>query len=183
MANEENKPPADWTAKYWQWVLSSPKEENPLTTGNINNDEFLSLACTGGGEDCGRKLDLSEEDAKKEILVPVFASEYCTGELINGTDQELLERVRKVTIPLQMELSVNSKPLTPYYVETEPFEVTVPANHILENEKAQPGTYRAIACGYWHKLKPLATGKHTIIFGGTGRNGFHTKVAYEINVH
>ena len=81
-----------------------------------------------------------------------------------------------------MEVSVNSKPLTPYYVETEPFEVTVPANHMLENEEAPPGTYRAIAAGYWHKLKPLTSGKHVVIFGGTGENGFHTKVAYEINV-
>jgi len=182
MESEENKPPADWTAKYWQWVLSFPKEENPLKTGNISNSEFLSLPCTGGGEDCSRKLDLSKEDAKKDILIPVFASEYCTAEVLNGTDSELLKQAREVTIPQRMELSIDDKELTPFYVETEPFDITVPANHMLENENAAPGTYRAVACGYWYKLKTLPTGKHIILFGGTGKNGFHTKVVYEVNV-
>jgi hypothetical protein len=182
MKNEDNKPPPDWTAKYWQWVLSFPNEDNPLNTGKINNEEFVSLPCTGGGEDCSRRLDLSVDDAKKDILIPVFASEYCTAEVANGTDQQLLEKVRSVTTPVHIEVSVDGKPLTPFYIETEPFEVTVPANHVLENDKAPSGTYRAVACGYWHKLKPLPAGKHLIKFGGTGGNGFHTKVAYEINV-
>lgn len=182
MKNGENAPPPEWTVDYWKWVLSFPNEENPLNTGNIRNDKFISLPCTGGGEDCGRRLELSDEEARKEILIPVFASEYCTAEVLFGTDEQLLERVRNVTNPVHMEVSVDGKALTPFYVETKPFEVTVPANHILENENAPPGTYRAIACGYWHRLKPLAAGKHMIIFGGTGKNGFHTKVAYEIKV-
>ena len=50
----ENEPPAEWTARYWQWIYSKPKEENPLKTGEVNNDEFLCLPCTGGGESCDR---------------------------------------------------------------------------------------------------------------------------------
>jgi len=116
MLDEPNLPPPDWTSEYWRWVLSFPKEENPLNTGNIKSDRFLALPCTGGGEDCGRRLELSAEDAKKDILVPVFASEYCTAEVLNGTDSELLRQTREVTIPEYMELSVDGKDLKPYYL-------------------------------------------------------------------
>jgi hypothetical protein len=176
------KPDVEQTVKYWQWILSIPKDKNPLNTGNINNDEFICLPCTGGGEDCSRKLDLSERDAKKDILVPVFASEYCTAEVLNGTDEELLETARRMATPIHMEVSIDENPLVPYYVETEPFEVTVPISHVLDNIYAPPGTYRAISAGFWHRLKPLSTGKHIIRFGGTGTNGFYTKVIYEVNV-
>ncbi len=177
----ENKPPAEWTSKYWQWILSIPREENPLKTGNINDDEFISLPCTGGGEDCGRKLNLSYGDVEKDILIPVFTAEYCTGEVLNGSDEQLLQKAREESTPIHMEVSVDGHPLMPYYIETEPFQVTVPDNHALENESALAGTYRAVACGYWHKLKPLSSGKHIIKFGGA-KNGFYTKVLYEINV-
>jgi hypothetical protein len=178
----ENKPPAEWTSKYWQWVLSLPKEQNPLNTGNINNDEFICLPCTGGGEDCGRRLNLSCDDAKKDVLIPIFTAEYCTGEVLNGTDDQLREKAREESTPIHMEISVNGNPLIPYYVETEPFEVTVPANHVLENQNAPEGKYRSVSCGYWYRLKPLPIGKHLIKFGGA-KNGFYTKVMYEINVH
>ena len=179
----ENKPPAEWTTKYWKWIYSKPKEENPLKTGTINHDEFLCLPCTGGGEDCGRKLNLSDEDAKKDILVPVFASEYCTAEVLNGTDEQLRERARDMSTPTHIEISLDGNSLTPYYIETEPFDITVPSNHILENMHAPAGTYRAISCGYWYKLKPLSNGKHVVRFGGSCFNGFYTKVMYEIYVH
>jgi hypothetical protein len=80
-----------------------------------------------------------------------------------------------------MEVSLDGMPLMPYYIETEPFEVTVLASHVLENENAPAGTYRAIACGYWHKLKSLHSGRHLIKFGGA-KNGFYTKVMYEIHI-
>lgn len=177
----ENSPPPEWTSKYWQWILSKPMKENPLSTGNINNDDFISLPCTGGGEDCGRRVNLSYQDAKKDILIPVFAAAYCTAEILNGTDEELRKKARDESTPLHMEVSLDGNPLIPYYIETEPFEVTVPANHVLENENAPAGTYRAIACGYWHNLKSLHSGRHLIKFGGA-KNGFYTKVMYEVNV-
>jgi hypothetical protein len=179
---ENNEPPASWTVKYWQWILSIPRKENPLNTGNINDGEFLCLPCTGGGEDCGRRLDVSGQDARKDILIPVFTSEYCTGEMINATDDQLRQKARLMATPVHMQVSVNDKPLIPYYIETEPFEVTVPSNHILDNIYAPAGRYRAISCGYWHKLKSLPSGRHLIKFGGTGLNNFHTKVVYDINI-
>ena len=75
----ENEPPAEWIARYWQWIYSKPKEENPLKTGEVNNDEFLCLPCTGGGESCDRVFNIRGENSRKHIIVPVFASEYSGG--------------------------------------------------------------------------------------------------------
>ena len=177
-----SKPPANWTAKYWQWIYSKPKDRNPLRTGEISIEEFMSLPCTGGGEDSGRKVTLSERDSHKDILIPVFASEYCTGELPGASDDELLRMARSLSKPEEMEVTLDGTPLTPHYIETDPFEISVPNNHMLENEKAAPGFYRAIACGYWCKINGLAKGKHLIKFGGSGSNGFFTRVVYEISV-
>lgn len=178
----KNRPPAHWTIKYWQWIYSKPRNESPLITGNINCEEFVCLPCTGGGEDCGRKTVLSGKDAEKDILIPVFASEYSTAEVTNGTDEQLRKMARAMSEPMVMEASLDSTALTPYYIESEPFTLEVPSNHSLENRTALAGRYRAVSCGYWHRLKPLAKGKHTIKFGGSARNGFYTKVSYEIDV-
>ena len=97
---EEGKPLGEWTTKYWQWIYSIPKGENPLETGNISHQNyqeqsFLCLPCTGGGEDCSRTLTMSKEDVKKDILIPVFASAYSTAELgENATEDKLLDHAR-----------------------------------------------------------------------------------------
>jgi hypothetical protein len=179
----QNEPPSDWTAKYWQWVYSKPKEENPLKTGEVNIDEFLCLPCTGGGEDCGRVLDLRGEDSRKPILVPVFASEYSDAEILNATDEQLREKAREMSAPVDMEISLDGQALLPYYIESEPFYITVPSNHSLENTDAPAGKYKAVSCGYWHLLDPLPIGKHVVIFGGSAANGFYTKVKYQININ
>ena len=126
-----NKPPAYWTIKYWQWIYSKPRDENPLITGNINNEDFICLPCTGGGEDCGRKITLSGEDAEKDILVPVFASEYCNAEVMNGTDNDLRAKAREMSAPIAMKVSLDSESLTPYYVESEPFNLKVPVESFV----------------------------------------------------
>jgi len=182
ISEPENKPPAHWTIKYWQWIYSKPRDQNPLITGIINCDNFICLPCTGGGEDCGRRITLSGDDAEKDILIPVFASEYCTAEVINGTDKDLRAMARAMSAPVVMEASLDSIPLVPHYVESKPFNIEVPSNHSLENRNAVAGTYRAISCGYWHRLKPLPKGKHVIRFGGSASNGFYTKVSYEVDV-
>ena len=177
-----------WTVKYWQWIYSLPKGENPLETGNSSRQKhkyqsFLCLPCTGGGEDCSRTFNIQPEDAKKDILIPVYTAACSTAELgANTNDEKLLSLVRdEVTDPVHIEVGIDGKPLQPYYVESSFFEVDIPSNPIFDIT-APPGKYRALSAGYWHKLGPLPIGRHVIRFGGTGRNGFHTKVEYVVNI-
>lgn len=176
------KPPTIWTVKYWQWIYSQPKDKNPLKSGDIYCDDFICLPCTGGGEDCSRRINLSGEDSRKDILIPVFASEYSTAEIKNASEKELRSHARHMSSPVAMEAILDSTPLIPYYVESNSFNLELPLNHSLEDTDSGEGIYKAVSCGYWHRLKPLPKGKHIIKFGGTGANGFSTKVVYEVNI-
>jgi hypothetical protein len=160
------------------------KPLNPLKTGEVNQDDFLMLPCTGGGEDCSRTFNLSLQDTTKPILVPVFCCEYSTAEAkVNSTDDDLATLARNDSgSPTDMECSINGNPLQPHYVETKPFKITVPNNHILDDKSAPAGTYTAVSAGFWHLLKPLPPGTYKVRFGGSNKEGFHTKVEYVLNV-
>jgi hypothetical protein len=175
--------------KWWQWILSFDKYNNPLEGINVKqNLPFLCLACTGGGEDVTRKMRLQTRDAEKDLLIPIFTSEYSTAELgSDASDARLLSQAKDdVRHPIYLELIIDEKPvqnIERFYVEAGPFAFKLPPQHILDNDKIVPGVYRAMCAGYWMKLKSLrGGGRHEIQFGGTGRNGFHTKVRYSIEV-
>lgn len=171
---------------WWEWILSIPSRDNPLNgvtpSGNL---PLTYLACTGGGEDTNRFLSVRPTDAQKDLLVPIFTSEYCTAELgEEASDERLLAQARgDVRDPKRLELIIDEKPidhLERFYVEGGPFHVSLPPKHILDYQ-IKPGRYRAMCAGYWMKIKPTrAFGNHTIQFGGTGQNGFHTRVKYGI---
>jgi hypothetical protein len=177
------------TVKWWQWILSLDKGNNPLNGANANqNLPFLCLACTGGGEDMGRKLQVHTRDAEKALLIPIFTSEYSTAELGPGaSDQELLSQAKDdVKDPKHLELIIEDRSIPTveqFYVEAGPFTIQLPPNHILDDDRIMAGKYRAMCAGYWMKLKRFQRRDNLIIqFGGTGRNGFHTKVRYTIEM-
>ena len=178
------------TAKWWQWVLSFDKANNPLNGANANQDlPFLCLACTGGGEDIGRKLQVRTKDAGKDLLIPIFTSEYSTAELGSAaSDEELLSQAKDdVKDPKHLELIIEGNPILPleqFYVEAGPFTIQLPPDHILYDERIMPGKYRAMCAGYWMKVNSFQGRDNVVIqFGGTGRNGFHTKVRYKVEMH
>ena len=83
---------------------------------------------------------------KKTYLVPVFASEYSAAEVLNATDEQLRRRARAMSTPIEIEISLDGKALHSFYVESEPFYITVPSNHSLENAELRQvhiGPYRA----------------------------------------
>ena len=176
------------TSKWWQWILSFDKSNNPLNGSNVDQAlPFVCLACTGGGEDLKRKLRIEGKDVEKEILIPIFTSEYSTAELgIDASNEKLLRRAKDdVKDPEEIELTINgnsAQNFEEFYVEAGPFTVQLPSQHILDDEKIMPGRYRAMCAGYWMKINPPSGGDYQIEFGGTGRNGFHTKVRYSIEV-
>ncbi|HEU4443884.1 MAG TPA: hypothetical protein VFR94_04335 [Nitrososphaeraceae archaeon] len=122
------------------------------------------------------------------MLIPIFTSEYSTAELgKDSSDEELLSRAKDdVRNPKQLELIINDQHISDIeklYVEAGPFIIKLPSNHILDDDTIMPGIYRAMCAGYWMKMKPIqGQGRFDIQFGGTGRNGFHTKVKYAVHL-
>ena len=177
------------TANWWQWILSFDKTNNPLNGAPANqNLPFLCLACTGGGEDLGRKLQVHTGDAEKALLIPIFTSEYSTAELgPRASDEELLSQAKDdVKDPKHLELIIEDRSIPTveqFYVEAGPFTIRLPPHHILDDDRIMAGKYRAMCAGYWMKVKHFQGRDNLVIqFGGSGRNGFHTKVRYTIKI-
>jgi hypothetical protein len=177
------------TAEWWRWILSFGKSNNPLKGANVaQNLPLICLSCTGGGEDTSRELRIREENVEKPILIPIFTSEYSTAEMGKDISDEMLLSQAKddVIDPKYLELIIEDQSipnLEQFYVEAGPFAIKLPPDHILDSDTIMPGTYRAMCAGYWMKLKPPQGQDNLIIqFGGTGRNGFHTKVRYSLKM-
>jgi hypothetical protein len=104
---------------------------------------------------------------------------------IDASDERLLSQAKSdVKDPKHLELVIGDQSvpnMEHFYVEAGPFAIKLPPDHILDDDTIMAGTYKAMCAGYWMKLKPVRGQDNLVIqFGGTGRNGFHTKVRYSI---
>ena len=161
----------EWTAKWWQWGYSIPKDINPAydDTGKNcaqkQNGPVWFLAGTYGHA-VNRECNIP---AGKAILFPILNSECSFAEFPNlKTLSEL--RLCAKTIQDQvssLKASVDGIPmpsLQEYRIQSPPFSFTLPQNNIV----GLPAnvTTEAIADGNWVFLKPLSPGSHKITFMG-----------------
>ncbi|HZA06704.1 MAG TPA: cache domain-containing protein [Nitrososphaeraceae archaeon] len=161
----------EWTAKWWQWGYSIPKNINPAydDTGKYctqkQNGPVWFLAGTYG-HPVNRKCDIP---AGKAILFPILNSECSFAEFPKlKTLSEL--RICAKTIQNQVTTlnaavdGVAIPNLQKYRILSPSFNFTLPQNNIL----GLPAnvTTQAIADGNWVFLKPLPPGSHRITFRG-----------------
>ncbi len=156
---------AEWTARWWKWVLSIPKAENPLVDENgencANNQSgpvwFLAGTLKGSAE---RSCTIP---ADKAILIPVINYEASVAEGDGTTDEELAARAKfeidQITNMQAMFSGANVKELKKYRVQSPPFNVILPADNVL-GLPAQ--TTKMMSEGYWLFLKPLEPGKYDL---------------------
>jgi hypothetical protein len=156
---------AEWTARWWQWILSVAKTENPLVEGigkNCANNQtgpvwFLAGTLKGPAE---RSCTIP---ADKAILSPVINFEASVAEGDGTTDEELSARAKfemdQITNMRAMISGINVNELKQYRIQSPPFNVTLPADNVL-GLPAQ--TTKMISEGYWLFLKPLEPGNYDI---------------------
>ena len=161
----------DWTAKWWQWGYSIPKDINPAydDTGKNcaqkQNGPVWFLAGTYGHA-VNRKCDIP---AGKAILFPILNSECSFAEFPNLKSLSELRLCAK-TIQDQvttLNATMDRVPifnLHKYRIQSPPFTFTLPQNNILGLPSNV--TTQAIADGNWVFLKPLSPGSHKITFRG-----------------
>jgi hypothetical protein len=161
----------DWTAKWWQWGYSIPKDINPAydDTGKNcaqkQNGPVWFLAGTYG-HPVNRKCNIP---AGKAILFPILNSECSFAEFPKLKTLSQLYICAK-TIQDQvttLNASVDGVPISDlqkYRIQSPPFNFTLPQNNILGLQSNI--TTQAIADGNWVFLKPLSPGSHKIIFRG-----------------
>lgn len=178
---------AEWTAKWWQWVLSMPVENNPVkdNTGKLcainQSGPVWFLAGTLGG--------VAERDcsipAGKAILFPIL-NHGCTladEPTIKSEKELLLHAKREMDVISDLEVTVDGsklKDLQRYRVRSAIFDVVLPENNLFGGT---PGPTRGVADGYWLFLEPLLNGKHKIhSFGSCLSGKVNVGVNYDITV-
>lgn len=161
----------EWTARWWQWGYSIPKNLNPAYD---NNGRYCTEKQSGPvwflagtyGHPVIRHCDIP---AGKAVLLPILNSECSFAEF---PKLETLSKLRMCARNIQDQVNkvnatVDGMPLNnleKYRIQSPPFNFTLPPGNILG--LAANTSTQAIADGNWAFLKPLSIGTHKIIFKG-----------------
>ena len=177
---------AEWTARWWQWVLSIAKTENPLVDENgkncANNQSgpvwFLAGTLKGPAE---RSCTIP---ADKAILFPVINVEASVAEGDGTTDEELAARAKfemdQITDMRAMISGTNVNEVKQYRIQSPSFNVTLPTDNVL-GLPAQ--TTKMISEGYWLFLKPLEPGKYDLnSFGSCLAGRIKIGISYRLTI-
>lgn len=185
------RPTADLTRDWWQWVLSFPADENPLTdrTGEECDkgdfgDTFFLVGSLGGRVE--RDCTTTEG---QDILIPIVNTICAT--ITGETAEELLEQCREIidqTRNLQLRIDRNEV-FTPQNLRDnrvtveELFTVELPEDNLFGLPAGT--TIEAVADGYWAQIEGLSAGEHTLrvigVIGGTIGH-FNVDVTYHLTV-
>jgi len=185
---------AQWTAKWWQWSLSIPKEINPAgdTTGKNcmqnQNGPVWFLAGTFGGQ-AERSCTLP---AGKAILFAPINAECSYAEYTNLKSESELRTCAKTiqdkTTQIDVTIDgVKIQNLDKYRIQSPLFSVTFPTNNVYG---IASGTTQAVSDGNWVFLHPLSPGKHeirskgaSIDFTTTSTDNFLSDVTYHLIIN
>jgi hypothetical protein len=179
----------EWSATWWQYVLSFPTSSNPLldTTG---------AGCQAGqsgpvfflvGSLVGKVVrDQCQVPSGKYLLLPLVNEVD-----VNTTTQTADELYREIAPSMDAATALHAQvdgvavPITKstYRTIAPAFPLKLTGNNLFG---LAPGTYSpAVADGYYLMLAPLSPGPHTISYGGTGglgQNGFTQDITYHLTV-
>ena len=181
---------AQWSAKWWQWALSLPVDQNPFfdETGCANGANGQSgpvWFLTGVINVSGTAVRDCTVPVGKALFVPIINVECSTLEPppFHG-DNEAELRACATSFPFaDVFAEIDGVPvqnLGRYLVQSPLFTFTVPANNVLG---VPAGTGQSVANGYYLMLHPLSAGAHVIHFGGTFSSfGFSLDITYHLTV-
>lgn len=177
----------EWSAKWWQWLLSISKPSSPAFDSSGKNAGvqqkypnvfFLCQTYEKSGVIPKRSISLPKD---KAIFIPIInwiSLMHHDGE----TDKELFDKATKsMDVIGDMKISINGitlkenlrnfRALSPF------FEVELPQDNIIG---ISPGRRRAISDGYWILFKPLQTEISLTSVGSCSSGATKIGVDYEI---
>jgi hypothetical protein len=190
------KPSSELTAQWWQWILSIPADENPATdtTGeDCSKGDFgdtFFLAGTFGGK-AERECTITEG---QDILIPIVNTINIKTDPTD-TRESLLARVTDITdqtknLKLRID-GVYVRNLESYRVtNSELFTFEAVENNVFQPFGLTPGSYVAVADGYWVLIEDLPAGEHDITVVGIQHGqlsagdkwDFKSQVTYHLTV-
>ena len=181
-----------WTVRWWQWFLSTPKAVNPVidesgkfASANQPLKDVWFLAGKVGNEDKNIPNRFCRIPSGRSILFPVInceANPLEYPELI--TEQDLIEHVnRDENTIITKECSVDGRLIPVQRVKSDPaiFEVKINEDNPCDIKGC--GITLASGDGYWVFLKPLCLGDHFISFRGSCEKGkLNSGANYHLNI-
>jgi hypothetical protein len=159
----------EWTIRWWNWLLSIPKQSNPaldasgelfnLETQNVNKHVIFLPGNLGGCSVRTYTLPLG-----RAFLIPIinFTTSYSEEPNLKN-ELDLLNRAnRDIDDIVEKFAEVDGQPIyniEEFRVRTQPFETFLISNNIFN---VTPGQTTAVSDGYWIFLRPPSTGTHEI---------------------
>ncbi len=185
----------EWSARWWQWLLSIPSATNPnLDTTGANCAQkqvgpVFFLAGTFGGSAVTRSCTVP---AGKALFFPILNAIFGAGvgdcEPSNpGVPCNLSDlRVSSIAVldSVTLTASIDNQSLEnlrQQRVQSPVLTITLPAGAIFG---LPAGTFAPnVSDGYWLLFPPLPAGKHTIHFKGVFTGGPNNGTIVEVTDH
>jgi len=198
----------EWSAVWWQYVLSIPQSRNPLLDRKGANcasgqsapvfflvGTFTSTVEVNGDVVGTARRPQCDAPAGKPLFIPILNAECSTVEG-NGTTEGELRTCAKgfVDNVTELSLEVDGKKMDTFRADSPLFTFNLPQDNILQcpNPTAgQPpvvcpaGQSQSVADGYYALLEPLSPGVHTVRIHGKAQpindagNSFTLDVTYK----
>jgi hypothetical protein len=169
-SNPFNRTYSDWTAKWWQWAYSIPKNINPAfdDTGKFCHVNQKEPVWFFPGTFEHSVIRYCEIPSDVGLLFPVLNSECSFAEFPEmKTKEELSSCAKKIqdrTVPEFVRVNgMEISNLENYRIQSDLFNFTLPKNNILDLPEK---TTQAVSDGNWIFLKPLPPGNYELNFKG-----------------
>jgi hypothetical protein len=153
----EGRTLGEWSAAYWQWTLSLTTLDEPLNTVH----DPVNFLAAGAGVPVVFDVEIPEGGY---LFFPLLTTAQPRGPGQTLDDvRAIIDGIRPGITDLHATLNGIPIPNLFDHWEESPefFPVTIPDGGIF----TPPGTFEALAGGYWLMLQ-LPRGQHTLTFGG-----------------
>ena len=163
----------EWTAKWWQWAYSIPRNEHPAydptgANGGKNQTEPVWFLAGTFGKNVVRKCSFSNRNS---VLFPILNTECSfavfkqlkTLEQLYGRAKTIQDHVTRLHVTID-GVDISESELQEFRVQSPPFTLVFPEDNILG--LPMNTTTTAVADGNWVFLKPLSPGIHELSFKG-----------------
>jgi hypothetical protein len=196
----------EWSARWWQWLVSIPAATNPnLTSGMVDCTLGQSGPVWFLGGSFGDKPSYTRNctiPGGKDLLVTPLTTLFGEfgktpeSDCPKGPDECDPTHLRSLAAegqddPQLLEVKVGDvqvESVDQYRVTSPVFSAFFPKQAIFPDTFVKHGTVPSgshgplVSDGYFLLLKPLSPGPHTIHLKGVSNNGFTVEVTYNLTV-
>jgi hypothetical protein len=179
----------EWTARFWQWLYSIPKPDNPAADPTGKNCALKQtgpvwfLPGTFGGTN-ERTCTIPKD--KAILLTPINVEcDFTEHKLKNEAELRACAKADQDKVTTNV-VTVDGVEVKPVRLQSPLFSLTLPENNAAG---VKPQTTPAVSDGYWVFLQPLSPGNHIIRASGslvdfttTGTLNFASNVIYRITI-